>query len=270
MRHLDDNTIRDYVLEEVSESEQMAAEDHMADCPECVERVRAFRYAQEHFDSLWNSWTAAEHGRVTKQWRLAMAVSEIVQEHPKLIKQARQWLEDFKEEIGLGVKVLMDRRHQIVSLARAFMPLSYRFQLQPVHRGVGGPEEIAELEKQLNRGSELLAEDRPEEAVQEILQAITMDARSLQSAVSEVCHKERRILQTTADSAIGRVSVKYWTQPDQEDPFIVVLLPKETNAKAVARVFDKVRVSGESYLLAEFKGVSDGAYTLYIGLASPP
>lgn len=268
MRHLDDNTIRRYVLGEVLEPDLISVDGHLADCPECVGRVRALRYVREHFDVLWDSWTAAEHGRVARQWRLAEAVGEMTREHPSLAERARKWLAGFREEMGLGVKLLMDRHQQIVSLARAAMPLEYQFQLSPVYRGVAGPEEMATLEKHLNRGSELLAEDRPEEAAQAILQAVELGPLSLQSAVSEVHRKERRILQTTADSALGRVSVKYWTPPDEEDPIMAVLLPKHADTKAVAAAFDRVR--GEAYLLAEFRGVTDGVYTLHVGLASPP
>jgi hypothetical protein len=76
MAHLNEELILRYVSDTVSEQEEGEVYAHLADCSECLQRVRTLRYIQENLDTLWDSWTADEHGRVYKEWREAKALRE--------------------------------------------------------------------------------------------------------------------------------------------------------------------------------------------------
>ena len=79
MDHLSEELILRYVSNTVSEQEEVEIYTHLADCSECLQRVRTLRYIQENLDTLWDSWTADEHGRVYKEWREVKALREAEQ-----------------------------------------------------------------------------------------------------------------------------------------------------------------------------------------------
>ena len=70
MRHLDENTIFRYISNIASEQEHLQVDTHIADCPECLQQVRSLLFIRKNFEGVWKSWTAVEHGRVCRQWKL--------------------------------------------------------------------------------------------------------------------------------------------------------------------------------------------------------
>ena len=84
MCHPDENTIFQYISQTASEQEQLQVDTHIVDCSECMERIRALLYIRKNFESVWTSWTSAEHGRVYRQWKLVRALKEAAEFSPSL------------------------------------------------------------------------------------------------------------------------------------------------------------------------------------------
>lgn len=263
MYHPDEDMIFRYVSGLASDEEQLQVDAHVVDCSDCLQRIQALLYVRENFDSIWESWTAAEHGCVCRQWRLARALREAAEASPSLSERLSQWLAQLEEGLEIGVNVLVNRARKVASVAAASLPIGYEFELQPVYAGVGSVEEQTQLADHLKKGSSLLSQDKSDEAMQELLKAVKIDARSPQAAVSEVCHEGRRVLQMVADGRRGRVYVKFWSEHEEESPALAILLPRAPQAKASVAQFKPVE--GEPYMLAEFENLPDDTYSLQIG-----
>ncbi len=262
MQHPDESILLRYVTDRVSEQEQLATDLHLAECPECVQRVQALRYLQRDFATVWNSWTAAEHGRLCRQWQLVQGLQEVAEAKPSLRARVHQWLEALKEDVEISLKVLIDQGQEVASLAHGILPPDCQFKLYPAYVGVGSPEKQRELQDHLEKSSMLLSENRDAEAVEELVAALGIDARRPQSASSDVWHEGRRVLQTAVDGR-GRMWVKFWPAAGQEPPTLALLLPHHPDGKVLAAEFEAVRE--DAYVLAEFQDVPEGLYALRLG-----
>lgn len=266
MCHLRDNVLVQYVTGQTSCDEGLEIDTHLAECSACVERVCALRYLQEDFAELWDSWTAAEHGRLHRQWEFAKALGEIAAARPPLRSRIREWLDALKAEAEVGLKVLLDRSHEVASLAQGILPSSYEFKLCPAYTGVGSPEKQKALEDHLTKSSMLLAGNREAEAIEELLAAVKIDPRCPQAATSEVFCQGRRILQTAVDSRRRTVWIKFWPPEGQSPPALAVLLPLGREGKALVAEFEPVEE--DASVLAEFRDIPDGQHALRIGPSS--
>jgi hypothetical protein len=263
MCHPDENTIFQYVSQKASEQEQLQVDTHIADCPECMERVRALLYIRKNFESVWTSWTSAEHGRVYRQWKLAKALKEAAERSPSMTVLLKQWLMELKNGMGIGINVLMGQAMKVASAAAATLPIGYEFELRPAYAGVGSPDEQTQLVDRLKKSSSLLSHNKIEEALSELAEAVKIDARSPQAAVSEICREGNRILQMIVDSRRGCVFVKFWQIYEKSRPALAVLLPNDSGKRVLISPFKQVE--NEQYILAEFDNLPDGVYSLQIG-----
>ncbi len=262
MQHPDESILLRYVADRVSDQEQLTTDLHLADCPACAQRVQALRYLRKGFTTVWNSWTAAEHGRLCRQSQLVRSLHEVAEAKPSLAARVGQWLQALQEEIEVSLKVLIDQSHDVASLAHGVLPADWQFKLHPAYVGVGTPEEQKALQEHLEKSSLFLSEDRDAEAVAELVAAVEIDARRPQSASSDVWHGGRQMLQTAVDGR-GRMWVKFWPEEGQEPPALALLLPHRPDGKVLAAEFESV--GEDEYVVAEFQDVPAGLYALRLG-----
>jgi hypothetical protein len=263
MCHPNDETAIRYFSGELTENEQLEIDGHVAGCDDCLSRMRALLYIRENFTSIWEKWSAAEHGRIYEQLHIIKAMLEITKKMPSMADQVVQCFRAAKEGLGIGAKVLLDGAKRIASFAPTALPAGYEFKFRVAYAGIGSPEEQAQLEDHLAKGSKLLSEDKVDHAVHELLKAGKIDARSPQAAVSEVRHEGRLMLQMIVDSNRRRISVKFWPQERMRNPAFAILLPEQVAIKPLIGEFKSVE--GEEYILAEFVDVSDSMYFVQIG-----
>ena len=263
MCHPDDETAIRYFSDEITEGEQLEIDGHVAGCADCLSRMRTLLYLRENFSSIWEKWSAVEHGRIYEQWHTIKAILEITANMPSMAEQIVQCFRAAKEGLGVGAKVLLDRAKRIASSAPIALPAGYEFRFCVAYAGIGSPEEQAQLEDHLTRGSELLSRDNVDNAVDELLKAGKIDVRSPQAAVSEVRHEGRLMLQMIVDGRRGRISVKFWPEERKRNPAFAILLSKRGTIKPLITEFGSVE--GEEYILAEFEDVSDSIYLIQIG-----
>jgi len=262
MEHPDTTTMLRYISDDVSSDEQLSVDTHLAVCPTCLSRVRAWSYLEENLDSLWDSWTAATHGSVYRRWRLVKALRDIVEATPALAEQVWQWVERLREGFEFSVRVLIDRSRAIASLGTCALPPQCEFKLCLSDAGIGSPDEQTDLENHLHHSSELLSDNRPNEAANELLQAMQIDARSSQAAVSQISRHGQLLCQTVVDSRRGRILVKFWPQEGQPWPSLALLVPEDEEGRVLAATFNAVE--NETYVLAEFDQVDRVSYALQI------
>ena len=262
MDHLDETMILRCVSGGLSIRDQLAVDAHLAQCNECLQRVKVFSYVQTNLDSLWSSWTAAEHGAAHRRWQLAKALRETSEAVPALTEQVKRWFRQLKEGLEFSIKVLVDQSQTVASVAASILPPSCEFQLCPSCAGIGSPDEQSELASLLLKGSRLLAEDRPREATDELLRALQIDARNPQAAMSQVRHQGQLLCQAIVDSRRGRILVKFWPQEGCRPPGLALLIPESDESQALAARFEVVE--SESYVQAEFDRLESAVYSLQI------
>lgn len=264
-RHPNEDTLWQYISEDANDETLLDVDTHVARCPSCAERIRTLRGLQEDFDSLFDSWTAIEHGRVYQRWCLLKAVREAAKAAPPMAERLFQLFECLKTGMVLCIKVLVDRSRKLACLAREEGSADCVLRLCPSYAGVGSPEAQAELDAHLKESCELLSLGRVAEATEVLLQAEKIDARSTQATTSTVYRDEQLVAEAAVDSRRGRISVILW--PGQRKVRAqAILLPVKAPAEAIATVFE--RVQGQPYLLAEFEDVCHEVYHLWIACLS--
>jgi hypothetical protein len=216
---------------------------------------------------VWASWSAAEHGRVYRQWRLVSAVTESLTVAPSLLRRAGQrlfqWLEESAADVLVGVHLLVDHSRKISCLAAAQMPPGFGSESCPVRPGVGSAEQLAALNDRMREGSSLLARLRTQEAVGALLAAQRIDLCAVQSSVLDVFRGGQPLFRVVADSFRGQASIKQCGAEGGQVAAFALLLPLESAGQALTAAFQ--RLEGEEIWIAEFNNVQDGAYWLVIG-----
>jgi hypothetical protein len=251
-----------YVSGAAMEEEQLEIEKHMARCSQCVELASTLRYIQENFDDLLNSWTASEHGRVYQQWRLVRALHQTAETAPSMAEGIARLYECLRKGMVLCVKVLVDRYQRIACLAQDAIPAGYELRVCPAYSGVGSPEAQSKVEEYLREGSELLSEDKIPEAVNKLLLAGSIDARSSQSVRSEVYRGEQLVAEAIVDSRRGRISVVLWPKPECALRTEAILLPDGATGEVLTATFE--HVESQPYIVAEFEDLKHEMYRLWI------
>jgi anti-sigma factor RsiW len=74
--HLGREQIAAYSAGRLAEEELFGLDRHLASCPDCARRVRAFRFVTEHADVLLDAWSAQTASLAALQTRVAVAASE--------------------------------------------------------------------------------------------------------------------------------------------------------------------------------------------------
>jgi len=261
--HPDLNDLLSYCSESLEVERQVRIDRHLADCSACAERVRSLIYLRENFEEIGSAWSAAEHGMTYRQWRMALALARSMETTPAGPKEkALDWLNRIRRDAAVATRVLLNRSHKVACLAKGALSGRYAFELNAVLPGVGSSDEFLKAERRLRAGSDLLSEDRDEEALRELKEASKIDARTSQAAVSQIHHGNRLLFQIVADSRRGVLFVKFHPQANAAPPVLAFLLCKERNE--LDRTAEFLPVEGEDYLLAEFKDLASGAYRLVI------
>jgi hypothetical protein len=262
MKHADDDVLLRCISGQARGEELLKVDTHMAECSLCRERFRALYYLSEHGESLSASWTAMEHGRAFRAWKLAGALEKTARKSPALAAGAGKWVSALREGAGIAVKVLVDRAGKVASAAEEALPPGYGFELLPTFAGVGRGDAMNRVEDCLKKSSRLLSQDRTEEALRKLLEAGRIDARSPRAAVSEILFEDKPVLQVVADSRRGRISVKLRRPGPGAPPGFALLLSREREEEVLAAPFREVE--GEDYMVAEFEEVASGAYNIEV------
>lgn len=91
--HPDYMTIIAYVGEKLGEEEQLDLDRHIDDCSKCLTLIQTLFYLRKGFESIWNLWTATEHGKTYRQW---LEISRNIEQRKKtflvLLKNSWHWI----------------------------------------------------------------------------------------------------------------------------------------------------------------------------------
>lgn len=267
MEHVTFDAAIRYVSGRKSEEEETDLETHVAACEGCLHRVQGLQFLRANFDAVWDSWTAAEHGRLYRQWRVADALEKVAHAQPSLAAKAREWLGRLGRTPGLAVKLLLDHGRRIAMAAPDHLLPEDVFLPQFTTSGVGAGEERDRVEKHLAESCELLSEGSDEAAVEQLSQVVNIDARAAQAAHFEVSRSGRLVLRVGVESRRRSLSVRYWPSQTEPVPGIVMLVPEDSSILPLATTFQFH--DDMDYAVAEFRDVPDGVYSLWIGPDEP-
>jgi hypothetical protein len=274
MKHLDDELILDYTAERASESDQWAVESHATECADCLQRLRACRFLQQHFDAIWESWSAAEYGLLEQRRQLSAGMMHVVQAElldPSLAQRARDWLQHAWDGTAMAFRLLIDEQKRIALAAASALPAAHAVATAPalearLGMGVAAGTELQAAREQIARSAELFNRGETESAVRELLRTVEIDARLPQASRSQVTREGKRFVEVVVESRRREVYVKCWPAGDAFVPALALLLPLQADASPRPAALDQQE---EGLLVAEFSDVPDGQYSLWL-LPLPP
>lgn len=266
MDHPDETEILRYVSESASEEEVNQILEHLSTCMDCMERVAALRYLYRNFDSLWEAWTADEHGKAYNRWLLSRALMHIAGTMPDLSKRALSWMRSLEEESGTSIRIFIDGAEGLAASAPFFIPRGFSLTRKPEVEGLSGSDwEI--LEEKLARIGELFSLGRLDEALVELKEAAAVDAASTRSSMLQISLEGKLYVQVNVDSMERSISVRCWPREGGGLPSLVLLLPGQEEEPPRGAALEWSSMS--SCFSAEFQGITDGEYTLAIGPSLP-
>ncbi len=254
MTHLDDILMLQYISKQASEDERIEVDSHLAECSECLTQVKALAHIRDNFEAVWESWTAAEHGRVLRQWQLAVALEKLGESVPALVQQIKSLFHRLETDAETCVKIWLDRVKILTTVAGRVMPQGHEFHLRPAAAGVGDDN----IQSHINRASSFLSQEQVEEAVMALESSAEINVRTPQFAVSEIDGDAGRVAEVIVDSRQGRISVKLWHSSAEAKPSLVLLIPGRNITDTHVAEFEQVE--DVEYLLAEFQDVPTGQF----------
>jgi hypothetical protein len=274
MKHLDDELILDYTAERASESDQWAVESHATECADCLHRLRACRFLQQHFDAVWESWSAAEYGLLEQRRQLSAGLMHVVQAElldPALAQRARDWLKHAWEGTAIAFRLLIDEQKRIALAAANVFPAAHAVATAPalesrLGMGVAAGTELQAAREQFARSAELFNRGETESAVRELLRTVEIDARLPQAVRAQITREGRRFVEVVVESRRREVYVKCWPAGDEFVPALALLLPLQSDAPPRPA---PLHPQEDGLLLGEFSDLPDGQYSLWL-LPLPP
>jgi hypothetical protein len=158
--HPDKHNIRQYVWQELTEEQEMAIGEHIADCPQCAE------YAQQEarFQYLWENWQAEKHGGIYWKKQIAEILKQSSQQENSFYRKERlnRWITDWKGKLGSMVQFIKQGKDSLVKIITDFPEdlfiagRKFQFtQAAPV-RGTGLQETMVKLQADREFGIQVL------------------------------------------------------------------------------------------------------------------
>ena len=252
-----------YVAGGASDEEEAQLETHIVECVACRERVQALRCACEDINSLWDSWTAAEHGRAHRQLRLTEVLTTLAESDPSLAPCARRWLEQLGSVSGLSLGVLVDMERKIALSRGGSPPSSYQVEQCGAKSGAAAKTDLTQRQDLLRQLDELLARELPDMAPEVCRMVARIDAGSSQRAAAEIHREGGGVLRVMADRQSRRLSVRYRPLESEPHPALVVILPSAGAAGPLVTLFGPLTEAG--HLEAEFELIPSGPFWIEVG-----
>lgn len=219
MDHIENELLLAYVTEMLGYEEMLAADTHLAECPDCARRVRSFRSVRARLDDLWSSWTPKQHAEEFLRRRAATALGS-VRSGSRLEKRLQAWMVDLGAQVETALRIAFEAPARGAALIQSELdwlgdPVRVRsFSPVPATVAVHGDDH------------------RPRWV-------------TVESAGSPW-------VRVTADPGAGMIRVRLQLHPE---PWPLALLIPAGEGAASVREFR--RVEGEGFLLAEFDDVGE-------------
>jgi hypothetical protein len=261
MGHLRDDDLLRYLTGDTSEEENMLMDAHFSQCNLCAGRMNALFYLGNHFDTLWESWSAKEHGETYRNWRMLNALVDASRTSILPAGLINRWTAALGMQIDMTARFFISGVRKIVAITAEFAA-NYRFQSQPVSWGVGTPEAL-ENEAGIAQGESLLFEGQTESAMKLLGKATASNACLLQARVMDVYGGNGKLkARLTVDARKHKAALHYWPCGEKDVPGMAILSAKNASAGTTVSAFKKN--PSDSCYLAEFSKLPDGEYDVYV------
>ncbi len=253
MTCLNDISAIRYAADSISVSERIQMESHMAECEQCLDRIRNVLILKENFENVWNSWTAYDHGRVLIQLKILRNLKKLETLQPSYAEKIKNWLRNLRKETEIALNIFIDGIQRKALIAGRFLPSNHHFQLRPLLTGIGSPLDQTAVEERMEQGSDYLSKGLWSKAEQEIDELKKINARAAHAAVSEIYDENGKKMEAALDGRRNRLSVKLWTGRESSVPKYLMLIPAEESYQPLMVEFEYIE--DESFFLAEAEGM---------------
>jgi len=226
MSHLKTEEILAYVAGKMAEKKAFEVNIHLATCEECAKRVKAHYYIKDHFDTLWDTWTAKRHAEEYWQARVGEALKE-AEIPPRLGERVKDWLGKISQKADVAIGVVIDASQRMAEV------------VQEGFEALRRPDIVLEFSSL--PAPVLILGEEPEEGT------IKVEAKGPPWTAITV--------EPTAQKITVQMEVS-------DEPWPLLLLFPKMEGKVFISEFS--HPEGTDYLLAEFEDVPDGEFTLVV------
>jgi hypothetical protein len=261
MDHIDDSLLLKASRGEVDEEDLFSVSLHLAECNECLEKIRTFDFIRAQAENLLDSWSACEHGNAYTMWRLAEATLLLSKCSSSVSQKMLASLAAISKSSLIALHLFLDRAKKITCQASSVVAPIFNFTLEPAVAGVGGSEFVA-MERYRLQGYEYLSQGRNDEAVASLEEASRIDRRAAATSVVSVTGGKIEKLKIYSDAFHGKIWLKLWPAACKDSFYWALLLPEE-DVRAV-RIVEFSRPEGEPFLLAEFENIETDRYEIFV------
>ena len=136
MQHVDTFEILAYVSGKMGEEESARMEIHCAECEACAKKVSAHFMIRDHFDTVFDSWTAEAHGQALAAEQLADALDQAASAEGSdaLRERIRTWVATVQARAGVALTVAVDTTRHAAKIVRENMDLLNPLTIEPALR----------------------------------------------------------------------------------------------------------------------------------------
>jgi len=226
MNHLSLKMIKTYLLDQVSYEDRLEIETHIAECPQCADRVHSLHSAMAHFDDLWDSWTLSEHVAEFEAFRITETIRNI-----KMNDSLRSRVDHWANTIHNGVEVALGLT-------------------------IDASKRLAEV---IQDGLDFLNPEIDAGSFIPIPSPVSIQGGADQSRWITVEAGGPPWTRVIADPNVGRIVVQL---RDSKKPWPLVALVARDGTWSAVDVFRDIE--GEAFLLAEFDDIPSGDFLVII------
>jgi len=261
MDHVDTATAYRAACNELSEDEELIVDAHVAQCANCLERLRTAYVLHHNLEPLLAAWNASRHGELFRRWMFFQALEKTEVSERSVLEGFIRSVEWIKDRSAIGVSLLLNRGRRLVTQAASLLPEGFSFELQPVFQGVGN-ERLNAVEAHRLKSSVLLSHGDTEGAIGELELAARIDRRSVEGASGTIHSDREGTIRVYSDASTGRIWVKYW--PTASSPAHLYAFLAVPDSPSSSRIAPLEPAEGEEFLYTIFDDVTDMRYELLI------
>jgi hypothetical protein len=265
MTHPDEKRVMRYVKKIAPMQDVIAINLHMADCPECLNKIQSLINARENFDEVMDSFCLDTLETLHREEYLQEALEKVLAEteDQSLKRKIEKWLAGLGQQTGLVFQAFQDSVANLTTIANLKAPGDYNFllgwKLDYATRSLDSPAGMM-----VSRASESL-KNGDLKGMEDILRKTI----KLEPGICENCRisiiQDKRILGfIESDTTQRSIAIFLLAKFMGTGEYLVILIPVDKEETLLIKPLVLTKIDGKEYHTASFSELAGKVYTLII------
>jgi hypothetical protein len=265
MTHPDENQVMRFVKKTAPMQKVIEINLHMADCPECLNKIQSLINARENFDEVMDLFNLDALEALHREQYLQEALEKVLAETEEqgLKVKIKKWLAGLEQQTGLVFQAFQDSVANLTTITNLKAPGDYNFllgwKLDYTTRTLDSPAGIM-----VSRASESL-KNGDLKGMEEILRKTVR----LEPGICENCRmsiiKDKKILGfIESDTSQKSIGISLLAKFLDAGEYLVFLIPVAEDGKRLIKPLDLTQIDGKEYYTALFSELAGKVYTVIV------